>query len=380
MIHRNFHQRNFVHQVSNHQKVVRIHQTQNNNTGESSSSSSHSSSSSTTTTTTTRLNNVRKRITLTNGTQISSINKNKVFMKASNTVLTMFRDLVRLLGGILFAKSSIIFLILVRICMSSIIFKSFCGMSERVTRVVICKHFTLKDNETDLLSKANIQETFITLLGMILGLLFTYTLHDETSKNSSSVAIIWFVFLLLTLIHVISNWYAVKSLNSTTLNGELAIISIPNYILNKFNKNKLATCKYVSEKENACGVFHIRYFKHFSNLKLYSYLLSRWLRDHYTKSVYDDTYDDIYGDGKAYIEFGPPVYLVTKDWMSWNVQGLKSNDNNTSNNKTDKSKSTSGENNLLILHNGEIIYLESKVGVILIVIQCSTIQNIKLLH
>ena len=323
------------HHVQQHHFVLQI---QTSNTSRSSSSSdsnencSHSSSASIT-----RSNNVRKRISPTTDTQIPSKNENKVLMKAdiSDTVLTIFDDVFGMLDGKLFrwnfsnlfqfgaeikqwrlfADLNTIFLIM--ICMSSIL-KSLCGMSAGATRIAICKYFALKDNETHVLSKENIHETFATLMGMILGVLFTYTLPDDENDNNNnnqfkSVIIIWIV-LVLTLIHIITKWYVVKSFNVRAFNRERVIILTSNYMLNKFNQNKLAICKYVSEKENTSGI---------SNLKLFSHLLWCWLLGHHARSVYDD----IYGDGKAYIEFDA-VYLVTKDWMSWGVQGLKSNNNN----------------------------------------------------
>ena len=98
----------------------------------------------------------------------------------------------------------------------------------------------------------SIQETFVTLMEMILGLLFTYTLPDdeyETDNNNNNqfkcVMIIWFalIVLILQLIHTISNW------------DELILTS--KYILNKINKNKLAVCKSVSEKENVWCTPHV---------------------------------------------------------------------------------------------------------------------------
>ena len=416
MVHRDVQQHYFFHQILNHSKVVQIHHiqqkiyTSTTSSGHSNANGSHSSS-------TTRSNNFTKRMSTTNCTQISSINENKV--------LIVFCDLFGLLGGVLFSwnfgkafgtdtkqwrlfadcmndialtlelttpsiapllsnylniknGTSIIFLIM--ICVRSI-FKSFCGMSEGATTVAICKYFGLKDTETDVLSKENFQKTFVTLMGIILRLLFTYTLRGEYEKDNNnnnkfkSVITIWFG--LIILIHTISNLYAVKSLNLRTLNRERAIILISNYML----INTSETCQCVSEKETVWGIFHIEYFK--------NYLLCRWLRHlrgYYARSVYDD----IYGDGKACMEFGASMYLATKDWISWNVQGLKSNNgkrrlrkqhnNKNSNSKNsnsissnkNKNTSNSGANTVLISQSGEyLIYRESKGGVMVIIVNCS---------
>jgi len=53
------------------------------------------------------------------------------------------------------------------LCIASVC-KAMCGVSAGATRIAIAKHFALKDNETDLVAKEGIQETFVTILGMLL--------------------------------------------------------------------------------------------------------------------------------------------------------------------------------------------------------------------
>ena len=83
-----------------------------------------------------------------------------------------------------------------------------------------------------------------------MGLLFRRDDEYENDNNYNNQ------FKSVILIHTISNW-VVKSLNlrKSLLIREGVIMLTSNYILNKFNTNKLATCKYVSEKENALGIF-----------------------------------------------------------------------------------------------------------------------------
>ena len=100
--------------------------------------------------------------------------------------------------------------------------------------------------------------------------------------------------------------------------------------------------------------------------------MCRWLRGYYARSAYDD----IYGDGKACIEFGA-MYLATKDWIPWNVQGLKSSNNKRRTRaarlgKQHYNSKNSCANTVLISQSGEyLIYRESKGGVMVIIVNCS---------
>eukprot|EP01083_Nonionella_stella_P006543 19016_1 len=132
------------------------------------------------------------------------------------------------------------------LCIASIC-KAMCGCAAGATRVGIAKHFAKNDNETDIISKEGIQETFVTVLGMIFGLILTSGLNN----NEYEFVIIVVTFVVLTAVHVIANYFAVKSLQLNTLNRERLTILITAYLK---QKECVLTPKQVCAYENVWNV------------------------------------------------------------------------------------------------------------------------------
>lgn len=121
--------------------------------------------------------------------------------------------------------------------------KVMCGIAAGATKGCITQHFA-KDNIADLTAKESIQETFVSLMGMILGISLAKSL--QTMQRSSTVLVssmkegsewkgdnvsfsdwwymhspmiaTWLVFGILTWIHIWFNYIAVKMLKLRTLN------------------------------------------------------------------------------------------------------------------------------------------------------------------
>ena len=81
-----------------------------------------------------------------------------------------------------------------------------------IARTAITSHFALQSNQCDVSAKEGSQETLVTLVGMLLGLVLT-------KYVSSSQMVVWSTFFVLTVIHVIANYIAVGSLQFHTINA-----------------------------------------------------------------------------------------------------------------------------------------------------------------
>lgn len=90
--------------------------------------------------------------------------------------------------------------------------KALCGVAAGATRVSLAKHFALDGaSVAEVQAKEGAQETAVTLLGLCLGLMCSNYLN-------SSLTVQWTAFTALTLLHVASNYYAVRILRLRTLN------------------------------------------------------------------------------------------------------------------------------------------------------------------
>eukprot|EP00494_Astrolonche_serrata_P025187 UN25448 len=91
--------------------------------------------------------------------------------------------------------------------------KCLCGVAAGTTRIAILNHFALKDNVTDLSAKEGIQETFVTVCGMILGMAVTHNIGE-------SPKVTWFLFISLMLVHIYANYVGVRCLKLKTLDQQ----------------------------------------------------------------------------------------------------------------------------------------------------------------
>lgn len=109
---------------------------------------------------------------------------------------------------------------------ASTLCKVMCGMAAGATKGSITQHFCLRGNMADLNAKESTQETLVSLVGMILGIVLARYLHSlETNQDTDkpiTATVTWSIFILLTLVHVWANYIGVKLLRLRTLNRERA--------------------------------------------------------------------------------------------------------------------------------------------------------------
>ena len=96
------------------------------------------------------------------------------------------------------------------VCIANIL-KALCGVAAGSTRASITSHFALRDNVADVSAKEQAQETAATLLGIVAGAAFLRVTSD-------SLTVVWTVFLVLTVLHVVANYKAVRCLRLRTFN------------------------------------------------------------------------------------------------------------------------------------------------------------------
>jgi hypothetical protein len=109
--------------------------------------------------------------------------------------------------------------------------KIMCGISAGATKGSITQHFCTRGNMADLNAKEGTQETLVSLVGMILGVILAKYLHKlELNDKSLAASVSWTVFNILTIVHVVVNYFGVKLLHLKTLNAQRAREALENLV------------------------------------------------------------------------------------------------------------------------------------------------------
>uniref|UniRef100_A0A0K0EKX5 RUS1 family protein C16orf58 homolog n=1 Tax=Strongyloides stercoralis TaxID=6248 RepID=A0A0K0EKX5_STRER len=108
------------------------------------------------------------------------------------------------------------------LCFSSIL-RSIVGVAGGVTRTVVVQHQAIKDNIADVSAKDGSQETLLNLVSLVSSLILLPLVHENE-------ILIWVSFIILTFIHLFSNYKAVRSLKFSVFNQETFHIIVREYI------------------------------------------------------------------------------------------------------------------------------------------------------
>ncbi len=144
--------------------------------------------------------------------------------------------------------------------------RTLCGISAGATKGSITQHFAIHSNMADLNAKEGTQETLVSLIGMILGIMLakmiqtmdeqcqilqgggssTIPVHKNALDNHSGSTIgsaissffythgafiaTWYIFISLTWVHVWANYVGVNKLRLKTLNRQRAEVVLDNLI------------------------------------------------------------------------------------------------------------------------------------------------------
>ncbi|KAI8850444.1 vitamin B6 photo-protection and homoeostasis-domain-containing protein [Chytridium lagenaria] len=107
------------------------------------------------------------------------------------------------------------------VCLATV-FKGLCGVAAGATKAALSQHFAVHDNVADLNAKDGSQETIVGLVGMLIG---SYIVQWVSGTFST-----WLCFLIFTALHLVFNYFAVRSVVLPTLNTQRAFILISQYI------------------------------------------------------------------------------------------------------------------------------------------------------
>eukprot|EP00668_Euglena_longa_P041605 GGOE01054777.1.p1 GENE.GGOE01054777.1~~GGOE01054777.1.p1 ORF type:complete len:426 (+),score=118.49 GGOE01054777.1:53-1330(+) len=112
---------------------------------------------------------------------------------------------------------------LLLVCLGSIC-RSMCGVAAGATRPGLSLHFARRGNLADISAKEGIQETLVTLFGLLAGLVCANALGTYGPYAT------WSVFLVLTAVHVVANYWGMRALALDTLNLQRATIVCRHHI------------------------------------------------------------------------------------------------------------------------------------------------------
>ncbi|KAK5578133.1 hypothetical protein RB653_003086 [Dictyostelium firmibasis] len=123
-----------------------------------------------------------------------------------------------------------------------LIAKSICGVAGGCTKASLTQHFAKRDNLADVSAKDGSQETAVNLVGMILSVLVSNFITDNTSLIAT-----WLVFLLFTTLHLFCNYRAVSAVQLKSINRYRAYL-IYDYFIH--NQGSIPSPAEISKLEN----------------------------------------------------------------------------------------------------------------------------------
>lgn len=101
--------------------------------------------------------------------------------------------------------------------------RALCGVAAGATRASLMSHFALHNNIADISAKEGIQETAVTLAGLVLG-------WQAVDWLDGDLRLTWLVFGVLTAVHVWANVLAMRCLVLTSLDQQRAELCIAHFL------------------------------------------------------------------------------------------------------------------------------------------------------
>uniref|UniRef100_A0A8C6K804 RUS family member 1 n=1 Tax=Nothobranchius furzeri TaxID=105023 RepID=A0A8C6K804_NOTFU len=106
------------------------------------------------------------------------------------------------------------------------IFKSIVGVAGGATRAALTVHQARRDNMADISAKDGSQETLVNLAGLLVSLILIPLVTDNPGLTLS-------LFFLFTILHLFSNYKAVRSVVMETFNEARISIVLQQYLTDK---------------------------------------------------------------------------------------------------------------------------------------------------
>ncbi|CAM9973532.1 unnamed protein product, partial [Ectocarpus fasciculatus] len=112
------------------------------------------------------------------------------------------------------------------ICIASV-FKAACGVAGGATGAAITEHWAIDNNIADIGAKNGAQHTVASLLGLGLSVWFARAVSVGGSASGSRV---WGWYAVLTLVHLLANYAAMRTLALRSLNPTRASLLVTEYL------------------------------------------------------------------------------------------------------------------------------------------------------
>ncbi|XP_071037703.1 RUS family member 1 [Parasteatoda tepidariorum] len=128
------------------------------------------------------------------------------------------------------------------VCVSGVL-KAIVGVAGGCTRAALTQHQARKNNMADVSAKDGSQETLVNLCALLCNLV----LIPLISENS---LFIWFLFIIMTSVHLMANYLAVKSVVMETFNEDRFKIYVHHYLSEGLSGKKFLSVDQVNSKEN----------------------------------------------------------------------------------------------------------------------------------
>ncbi|CAD5217062.1 unnamed protein product [Bursaphelenchus xylophilus] len=124
------------------------------------------------------------------------------------------------------------------VCLSSLM-RSIVGVAGGATRMAIIRHQARRENLADVAAKDGSQETLVGLFSLVLSLLMLPMVENNK-------ALVWILFVLLTITHLIANYKAVSVLEFDVFNENRLKIVANEYV----ESGRILSIKEANAREN----------------------------------------------------------------------------------------------------------------------------------
>jgi hypothetical protein len=115
----------------------------------------------------------------------------------------------------------------------SSVLSALCGVTGGATRGSITQHFARTNNVADVSAKDGSQETVVNLLGMAVGAWVITVLETHVSDDQTRLIYAWFLFAILTVVHLLANYRAVRVVRLRSFNAQRWEIVLDEWLATK---------------------------------------------------------------------------------------------------------------------------------------------------
>jgi hypothetical protein len=122
-------------------------------------------------------------------------------------------------------------------CLSNLC-RSIVGVAGGSTRAALTQHQAIAHNMGDVSAKDGSQETLVNLLALIVNIFLLHTIKRDR-------ILVWFLYFLLTTLHLYANYRAIRTLQLRTFNWNRFVLLCEDY----FQHKQIQTIEYINRHE-----------------------------------------------------------------------------------------------------------------------------------